>query len=71
MLKLIDPHLPFFDLTKGDYHWLKPTNPPFWSDKPLIAKNFNQKDLQVSQGLELSGYVHIEAGYDNQHFWRS
>ncbi|WP_341660687.1 amidohydrolase family protein [Vibrio sp.] len=70
MFKLIDPHLHFFDLTKGDYHWLKPTNPPFWSDKHLIAKNFNQEDLQVNQELELSGYVHIEAGYDNQHFWR-
>ncbi|RSD31386.1 amidohydrolase family protein [Vibrio pectenicida] len=70
MFKLIDSHLHFFDFENGDYHWLKPDNPPFWQDKSCIARSFTQGDLQLSPTFELSGYVHIEAGYDNDAFWR-
>lgn len=70
MLELIDAHLHFFDLDKGDYRWLKAENPPFWPDKPLIAKNWGESDLTLSSELTLTGYVHIEAGFDNVQFWR-
>ena len=70
MLELIDAHLHFFDLDKGDYRWLKAENPPLWPDKPLIAKNWGESDLTLSSELTLTGYVHIEAGFDNVQFWR-
>ena len=68
--KIIDPHLHFFNLKKGDYAWLKPQNPPFWSDKHLINKNFFEADILLQPPNQLSGFVHIEAGFDNQHPWR-
>jgi predicted TIM-barrel fold metal-dependent hydrolase len=69
-MKIIDPHLHLFDLDKGDYHWLKTKNPPFWSDKSVIAKSFSVADIALSSPLILSGFVHIEAGFDNLHSWR-
>jgi len=69
-MKIIDPHLHLFDLAMGDYHWLKQDNPPSWSDKHLINKNFNEHDLKVNAPLDLTGFVHIEAGFDNAHPWR-
>jgi L-fuconolactonase len=70
MIKIIDPHLHLFDLIKGDYQWLRPENPPFWSDKQLIAKSFTEQDLALTTPLVLAGFVHIEAGFDNQQPWR-
>jgi predicted TIM-barrel fold metal-dependent hydrolase len=67
MIKIIDPHLHLFDLQKGDYTWLKPEKPPFWPDKHLINKSFTENDLTLNDPLSLAGYVHIEAGFDNQH----
>jgi predicted TIM-barrel fold metal-dependent hydrolase len=69
-MKIIDPHLHFFDLELGHYHWLKETNPPFWSDKQLIHKEFNETDLMLTKPYSLSGFVHIEAGFDNEQPWR-
>jgi predicted TIM-barrel fold metal-dependent hydrolase len=69
-MKIIDPHLHLFNLEEGDYQWLKADNPPFWPDKKVIEKNFQQQDLQLSPPIELSGFVHIEAGFDNQQPWR-
>lgn len=67
MQKIIDPHLHFFDLTKGNYDWLKQNNPPFWPDKTLIAKNMMPFDLMIDNNeLDLIGGVHIEAGFDNE-----
>jgi predicted TIM-barrel fold metal-dependent hydrolase len=68
--KIIDPHLHLFNLQKGDYAWLKPQNPPFWSDKHLINKNFVEADVLLPTPNQLSGFVHIEAGFDNQQPWR-
>jgi L-fuconolactonase len=70
MIKIIDPHLHLFDLIKGDYQWLRPENPPFWPDKQLIAKSFTEQDLALTTPLMLAGFVHIEAGFDNQQPWR-
>ena len=68
--KIIDPHLHLFNLQKGNYTWLKPQNPPFWPDKHLINKSFIEADLWLQQPNHLSGFVHIEAGFDNQQPWR-
>jgi len=65
-MKIIDPHLHLFNLEEGDYQWLKADKPPFWPDKKVIEKNFQQQDLQLSAPIALSGFVHIEAGFDNQ-----
>jgi len=70
MIKIIDPHVHLFDLSKGQYQWLKAENPPFWPDKSVIANNFSEQDLCLSSPLELAGFVHIEAGFDNENPWR-
>lgn len=69
-MNIIDPHLHLFDLSQGQYHWLKAENPPFWPDKSIIAKNFNEQNLELALPLKLAGFVHIEAGFDNQQPWR-
>ena len=69
-MKIIDSHVHFFDLSKGEYHWLKPENPPFWSDKKRIANNVSERDLVVSDSMNLAGFVHIEAGFNNQAPWQ-
>ena len=69
-MKIIDPHLHFFDLKLGDYHWLDAENPPFWPDKPRINNNFNETDVMLTKPFSLSGFVHIEAGFDNNQPWR-
>ncbi|WP_371373763.1 amidohydrolase [Thalassotalea aquiviva] len=62
--KIIDPHLHFFALAEGDYHWLKPENPPFWPDKSRINHPYQQQDI-TSSNVPIAGFVHIEAGFDN------
>lgn len=67
MLKIIDPHIHLFDLSLGDYQWLKSENPPFWPDKEKINRDFKFIDLTLNNSLELVGAVHIEAGFDNRY----
>ena len=73
-MKIIDPHLHLFNLSQGEYHWLKPDNPPFWPDKHKINKNFTEYDLDLSLNssgnIELAGFVHIEAGFNNKQPWQ-
>lgn len=69
-MKIIDPHVHLFDLSTGDYQWLKPDNPPYWSDKNTINRSFGEGDLTLLDAKKLSGFVHIEAGYDNHAPWR-
>ena len=64
---IIDPHVHFFALEKGNYQWLKSTQPPFWPDKHLIQKNVSDADLTLCSALRLNGVVHIEAGFDNEY----
>ncbi|WP_158967951.1 amidohydrolase [Paraglaciecola sp. L3A3] len=68
--KIIDPHLHFFALQDGDYHWLKAENPPFWPNKAKISQTYLEKDLILPAHIALAGFVHIEAGFDNQQPWR-
>ncbi|WP_239024002.1 amidohydrolase family protein [Paraglaciecola marina] len=69
-LKIIDPHIHLFDLNKGKYDWLKPYNAPLWPDKTNINRDFNETNLHLGEAQELAGFVHIEAGFDNQQPWR-
>jgi L-fuconolactonase len=65
MHNIIDPHVHFFDICKGDYTWLTPKNPPYWPDKHLINKNIMPHHLQLNEHCHLQGAVHIEAGFNN------
>jgi predicted TIM-barrel fold metal-dependent hydrolase len=73
-VNIIDPHLHLFNRSRGDYHWLKTQNPPFWSDKSIIQQDFSIADinnaLSVNNKIKLSGFIHIEAGFDNTQPWR-
>ncbi len=69
-MKIIDPHIHLFNVEEGDYHWLKAENPPFWSDKSLINKSFTFSDIRLSSPINLEGFIHIEAGFDNSQPWR-
>ena len=67
--RIIDPHLHLFNLETGIYEWLRPDQAPFWPDKHMIARSYSERDLVIHcdglSDLTLSGYVHIEAGFDN------
>lgn len=67
---LVDPHLHFFALEQGEYHWLRAGSAPFWPDKAQIAKPFTVTELATAVAatpVALGAYrfVHIEAGYNN------
>jgi predicted TIM-barrel fold metal-dependent hydrolase len=68
-MKIMDPHLHLFNLDLGEYHWLKPNSPPFWPDKSLINKSFDERSLTLQQSYTLEGFVHIEAGFNNNKPW--
>ena len=70
LIKIIDPHVHLFDLSLGNYSWLKTTNPPYWPDKTKIQQNFTEQNLTIAAPLTLAGFVHLEAGFDNQQPWR-
>ncbi|MEI6895675.1 MAG: amidohydrolase family protein [Colwellia sp.] len=81
-VNIIDPHLHLFNRSRGDYHWLKSKNPPFWLDKQIIQRDFSVDDLTIEQTgtssdrstgkkkVNLAGFIHIEAGFDNEQPWR-
>ena len=69
-MQIIDPHIHLFARQTGHYRWLNPQNPPFWPDKEVINRDFNAGDLILPAGLQHSGFVHIEAGFDNLQPWR-
>ncbi|QPG05254.1 amidohydrolase family protein [Salinimonas marina] len=69
-MQIIDPHLHFFALEEGQYHWLQPQNPPFWADKQKLHRDFNEHSLVINDAHTLAGIVHIEAGFDNARPWR-
>ncbi|AEP28307.1 amidohydrolase family protein [Brumicola nitratireducens] len=66
MINIIDPHLHLFDLERGQYDWLKAESPPTWPDKKSINNSYSDTDLQKSASFSVGGYVHIEAGFDNE-----
>ncbi|KAF7768736.1 hypothetical protein PCIT_a3226 [Pseudoalteromonas citrea] len=64
MIPIIDPHIHFFDLEKGQYHWLTGTNPPPWPNLSLIKANHHKAQLNNPTFL-VKAIVHIEAGFNN------
>jgi len=69
-IQIVDPHIHLFDLAQGDYQWLLANNPPFWPDKHKISKSFSEQDISLRTTLTLTGFIHIEAGFDNERPWR-
>lgn len=65
--KIIDPHVHFFNLIEGQYSWLQGSNPPPWPNLEVIKAPSSFTQLQHACSFELSGLIHIEAGFDNQH----
>ncbi|MEM5545771.1 amidohydrolase family protein [Pseudoalteromonas fuliginea] len=63
--KIIDPHVHFFNLIEGQYLWLQGANPPTWPNLDKIKQQISAEQLIESTDFELSGLVHIEAGFDN------
>lgn len=70
MGNIIDPHVHLFNLEQGQYEWLKAGKEPDWPDKDKISKDYSESDLELNTPNTLSGFVHIEAGFDNQQPWR-
>ncbi|MGH1462036.1 MAG: amidohydrolase family protein [Neptuniibacter sp.] len=68
-MNIIDPHLHLFNLDQGKYEWLQPGAEPNWLDKEKIFRNYSENDLKLPENLELSGFIHIEAGFDNEQPW--
>ena len=66
MIKVVDPHLHLFALEQGNYFWLNEGNAPYWPDKEKIRKSYFESDLILSPPHQLAGFVHIEAGFDNE-----
>jgi predicted TIM-barrel fold metal-dependent hydrolase len=66
-LNIIDPHVHLFDIENGIYTWLKNDKPPFWPQKYLINRSYVDRDLYLADPFYLAAYVHIEAGFDNEH----
>lgn len=64
-LKIIDPHVHFFNLAQGQYTWLQGENPPAWPNLDKIKQPVSPEQLVKSTDFELAGIVHIEAGFDN------
>jgi L-fuconolactonase len=69
MTRITDSHLHLFNLVAGEYGWLQPNSAPYWPDKSKLLRNFGESDLLLSDGLSLSGYTHIEAGFNNSKSW--
>ncbi len=81
-VNIIDPHLHLFALEHGNYHWLKSGEAPFWPDKSVIQRSFGIDDIINdftyystdnscnTVDINLIGFVHIEAGFDNEEPWR-
>lgn len=65
ILEIVDPHLHLWQLSAGQYHWLRPGNAPDWQDKALLQQDYLVSQLELAPSFRLAGLVHIEAGFDN------
>lgn len=64
MMQIIDPHLHFFDLSLGQYHWLTQGAGPNWPNLDKIKQNHHYADLANTE-FKVHSFVHIEAGFNN------
>lgn len=65
-IDIVDPHLHIWQLSAGQYHWLRAHNPPHWPEKASLQQDFLPAHLALQPPFRLLGAVHIEAGFDNQ-----
>ncbi|KKO47126.1 hypothetical protein WG68_00255 [Arsukibacterium ikkense] len=65
VLAIVDPHLHLWQLSAGDYQWLRHNNAPAWPDKALLQQDYAAPALELTAPFQLAGLVHIEAGLDN------
>lgn len=70
MSRVIDPHIHLFNLQEGQYAWLQEGNEPNWPNKATIHRDYVEGDLKLNPPVKLEGFVHIEAGFDNEEPWR-
>ncbi len=63
-LAVIDSHLHFFALDKGQYQWLK-HSAPAWPNLSRIQQNHSLATIPPSSQFTLSHFIHVEAGFDN------
>ncbi len=68
-MDIIDAHLHLINLNEGDYHWLF-NDKPDWIGKKTLQKSFFEDALQTNESSTLTGFVHVEAGFDNTNPWR-
>ncbi|ALO41043.1 amidohydrolase family protein [Pseudoalteromonas phenolica] len=64
MMQIIDPHLHFFDLSLGQYHWLTHGSGPNWPNLDKIKQHHHYADL-ANLEFNVQRFVHIEAGFNN------
>lgn len=64
MMQIIDPHLHFFDLSLGQYHWLTQGSGPSWPNLDKIKQNHHYADL-ANPEFSVHSFLHIEAGFNN------
>ncbi len=64
-MPIVDPHLHLWQLSAGDYQWLRHNNAPAWPDKALLQQDYAAPTLALAAPFKLAGLVHIEAGFDN------
>lgn len=64
MMPIIDPHLHFFDLSLGQYHWLTRGSGPNWPNLDKIRQHHHYADLANTE-FAVHSFVHIEAGFNN------
>ncbi|WP_199610891.1 amidohydrolase family protein [Flocculibacter collagenilyticus] len=69
-MQIVDPHLHLINVKQGKYDWLQLNNPPHWPLKSHIPHNADEAAITLSAPFELKGFVHIEAGFDNNEPWR-
>ncbi|PML78935.1 amidohydrolase family protein [Enterovibrio norvegicus] len=69
-MRIIDAHLHLIDLQRGKYGWLREGNPPNWDDKVTICRDWAETDLVLNNDHKIEGFLHVEAGFDNEEPWR-
>lgn len=66
-MDIIDSHLHLINLDEGGYHWMSNVD---WQDKAHLCRSFSEEELCLDKPLSLAGFVHVEAGFDNERPWR-
>jgi len=69
-VNIIDAHVHLINLDQGIYSWLRNDHPPHWPQKKTIRRSFFQSSLTLTAPFQLKGFVHVEAGMNNDKPWQ-